>query len=121
MNGIPTNVYYIEDIDERDLADICYIHNYITAKYIHPRSLANTHSRQRYYLIYTAGSSDIAGYITVGGRIPSYLTYFDGTLNQFLDSLSTYKERYEKWMLDQLNTAIYGERIYGERRKHESD
>ena len=104
----PTNAYFIDDIDERELSAICYKHGYITTKYISPFKAFRPFFKNGYFLI-REGSSKIDGYVivgnvdrcaVVGGDFANILTFFGGTLDEFLDSLSTFDERFEKWFRD---------------------
>ncbi len=108
MNEQPTNLYYTDDIDERKLADICYTHGYITARYIQPLCIQSEFEGRAYYLIPEAGTK-IAGFITIGGEKTTAVTWFDGTIDEFLASLTTFEERWTHWYGEQLKWIPAGD------------
>lgn len=108
MNEQPTNLYYTDDIDERKLADICYTHGYVTTRYIQPLRIASFFTGRGYFLIPEAGAK-VAGLVSVGGEIAAGVTWFDGTIDEFLASLATYEERYHKWYGEQIKYIPYGD------------
>lgn len=104
MSDRPTNVYHWGVLaNETELADECKQHGYILTKFIHPTG--SDESYDGYYLL-PEGANKISGYIAVGSK-RSWWHVFDGTFDEFLESLATYEERYLKWYGDQLKVLQF--------------
>lgn len=101
----PTNLIYMESMYEGWFAELCDSKGYIVAKVIAPERW-DIKGREVYEIIPVGGES-IAGAVVVGVKEPAMdvTTWFDGTTEEFLDSLASYKERQTQWLREQ-NEAL---------------
>ncbi len=108
--GTLTNVYQLENMPEEDLASACLKHGYWTLKLCLPLDLRGAANKiQPTYYICKEESNEISGAIIVAkpgvGQLDLLqLSFFDGSLDEFLNSLETYEERLKTLLDEQWNT-----------------
>lgn len=104
MNAQPTNVYHWDILaNETELADDCKQYGYILLKFINP---SGTNKPNNGYYLVPEGGAKVAGFIYVGGNVHG-LHMFNGTFGEFMESLATYDERYQKWYGEQIRWATH--------------
>ncbi len=103
----PSNTFHINEIEEEKLADTFYKHGYLPLKLCPPPYLREALGNTTLYYACKEGSVEVDGVVWVGKpdtrRTPYPLEYFDGSFDEFLDSLETYKERLKAFLEEQLS------------------
>lgn len=98
MNSKPSNLYHFGQIsEERELAAICQQHGYVLSRFVYPSLIIETNT---FYYLIREGGTKLAGGIAVGQKM-EWWHAFEGTLDEFLDSLETYEERFTAWDTEQ--------------------
>ena len=104
---VPSNLYVLDEADEQKFADGCFIRGYIPMMSLPTSGDVNRGVSDKMYHVLRSNGSEFKQMGTaITGSIYAGLRHFEGSLDEFLDSLAYYEIRVEVYMREVVKPQI---------------